>query len=175
MKTIFKNSKKEIFYVIMILAIIISFGISIQGCSTDVEDSIIDESDTDVEYLASINSIQSQDLQIVLNSVFESIEKIKGDCNVYITTNKDIVTSIKAKQGDISTEKSKGFPRLRDANPETVKAGWTYLGEVGTGMKGAKDALDMYNKYKDDWNYSCVELRIENDGKKNNVYVKKCE
>ena len=74
MKTIFKNSKKEIFYVIMILAIIISFGISIQGCSTDVEDSIIDESDTDVEYLASINSIQSQDLQIVLNSVFESIE-----------------------------------------------------------------------------------------------------
>jgi hypothetical protein len=32
----------------------------------------------------------------------------------------------------------------------------------------------MYNKYKDDWNYSCAELQIENDGKKNNVYVRKC-
>jgi|GEM_PF-2815325 len=67
--------------------------------------------------------------------------------------------------------------RLKAANKETVAAGWTYLDDATS----LYTAIALYNKAKEEWNWSCVELRIETDTTPNShgkyvrhVYIRKC-
>jgi hypothetical protein len=169
MNNILNNKKVSVFGLMMVLASVISAGIFMQSCSSDSLDSSMNEFDNpDIE---AINSLKSQDLQIVLDSVFQIIKEAKRDYSISITVCEDIVTTIKAKQAVKGTGDLKQTVRLKGANPETVALGWTYLGNVSNVF----NATSMYNKYKGDWNYSCLELRLETQSNGSvDVYVKQC-
>lgn len=155
---------------------IIGLGLIIQSCSPDAVDSFVDEQKTDAIYFEKINSIQSQDIQIVFNSIFQSLEKMEGGSSIYLKVCNDLVTDLNAiSNAEISVE-TESFPRLKSVNPETVAAGWTYLGEVANHyIKGPADAIKLFNKYKDEWNYSCLEMRLETEEKVINVYARICQ
>ncbi|MDR1225098.1 MAG: hypothetical protein LBL07_19790 [Tannerella sp.] len=164
------NSKVRVFGLMMVLASVISAGIFMQSCSSDSLDSSINEFDD--PNIAAINSIESQDPQIVLESVFQIIKETKGDYSISIAVCEDLVTAFKATQAVKGAVDLKQTVRLKGVNPETVALGWTYLGNVSNIINATK----LYNKYKDEWSYSCLELRLETqDDGSVDVYAKQCE
>jgi hypothetical protein len=186
MKKFFKNQRGEFLYMVIVLLGVVSLGFFAQSCSKDDDyfsdkNDYLDESIASSKFFEVINTIESQDLQIVLDSVFHVVEKIKEKCNIRINICDDVVTAIKAGANIESTGSSRQLVRLKSANPETTASGWTYLGEVNEGVSGTIDAVKLYNKYKETWNYSCLELRLETEKRSvsdklyMNVYVRRCQ
>jgi hypothetical protein len=170
MRQIFKNKKIRISGFAIVLTSIISVGIFMQSC--DSSDSPMNEFNTsDIE---AINSIKSQDLQIVLESVFQITKEANSEYSICIVVCEDLVSTIKATQAVKGAGDSKQIIRLKGSNPETVAQGWTYLGEIHNNLAAPAEAISMYNKYKKKWNYACLELRLETVGNIMNVYVRTC-
>jgi hypothetical protein len=184
MKKVLKNKRTGFLYLGIILVSITSLGLFMQSCSKEDyfsdENEYLDESNSSSIHLETINAIQSQDLQTVLETVFQAVEKIEEKCHTYINVCDGVVTAIRAETSIEGTGSSKHLVRLKSANSETVANGWTYLGEVNEGVTGTFDAIKLYNKYKEEWNYSCLEMRLESEKRPGsnkyymNVYVRQC-
>jgi hypothetical protein len=89
MKTNNKNKKIKVYSLSVVLMSVLLAGVFMQSCNSDALDSFSDESNPNAKYFEVINSIQSQDLQIVLESVFQTAKKIEGGSNVYVQNNAD--------------------------------------------------------------------------------------
>jgi hypothetical protein len=87
MISILKNLKIRVWSLGIVLAGMISAGIFMQSCSSDVSESLSDESNTNAKHLETINSIRSQDLQTVLETVFQTVEEKEGGCDIYNKVN----------------------------------------------------------------------------------------
>jgi hypothetical protein len=106
-----------------------------------------------------------------LNSIFQIIEDAKSEYSICIAVCEDIVSTINATHSVKGAGDLKHIIRLKGVNPETTAQGWTYLGNVSNVF----DATKLYNKYKDEWNYPCLELRLETqDDGSVDVYAKQC-
>lgn len=173
MKLILKN--KSIKSIVKEFIIIFIIGFLIQSCSSD--NSLIDEYETNSTMsLEKINTIQSTNLQVVFDTIFQVVNKKEIVDNIYLKVCDDLVTDINTKPNEKMSINSKSFPRLKSVNPETVAAGWTYLGNVPNNpITGATAAIKLYNKCKNEWYYPCLEMRLETEEKVINVYARKCQ
>ncbi len=174
MKQILKNQRIGILSLCIMFVSVACLSIFVQGCSNDtIEDTSMNKSNIELE---NIKSIESKDLQSVLESVFQTLENTDYKYSIYINVCQNTVNSIAAESRKEDTVDLLNLPRLKKANPETVAAGWTYLDEVSNHLvKGPYEATKLYNKYKDDFAKNCVEMRMENNGNKIDVYVRDCQ
>lgn len=161
---ILKNIK-TVFAVVVVFFVVGLFPI-MQSCSNESEIQLHNE--------AGINPTK-----MALNDFLDSIvtnQNIYDNSNaIYIKASKNLVLSISKKT------LTHGNIRFKTKNPETVKEGWTYFGEIHT-------LADAYKAQAKLSSYSCVEARFESEtrtttnifgGEKTetftNMYYKNCE
>lgn len=160
------KTKKIMFAVITAIAFL-SVTPLFQSCSnedTSMENNMMGITKTD--------KIVNRDISTVIDSIFTVKSKMQNS-HINIKVCDNLVTSIinESQSAPLTkTVKNKNI-RFKAANKETVDAGWTYLGEV----KGAISAIKLFNEYKEKWNLSCLELRLESENSVTNVYIRKCE
>lgn len=149
---IFK-SKKEFFLMLVIMGSVIVTGF-LQSCS--------DKTDLMMPNEVGINS-NKMTLDNFLESMVTNKNIYDNSNTIYIQVSKNLVLSINKKT------LTHGNIRLKSVNPETVKAGWTYWGEI----HGILDANKANNALK---GYSCVEVRFESQTiEKTNIFGVKTE